>query len=100
MQGSVAQTSEQENWVFRHLVLVGTLVGTGAGGIVAANAGYGHSAIILGGTAAGAYGGLVASAIHKARTDQPVGEKTKIGIVLGAIGIAIGSLVVVSGYGQ
>ena len=98
MQSS-AQSGDPENWVSRHLVLVGTLAGTAGGGVVAINVGRGEPAIILGGAAAGAYGGLIASAIHNARRDRPVGRRTKMGIALGAIGIGVAALVVASGLG-
>jgi hypothetical protein len=94
-----AQTSDREPWVFRHLVLVGTLVGVGAGGVIAANVQHGEPAIVLGGAVGGAYAGLIASAVHKARRGEPVGRKTKFGIVAGAIGAGAASLLLVKGLG-
>jgi hypothetical protein len=96
-----AQTNDREPWVFRHLVLVlvGTLVGVGAGGVIAANVQRGEPAIVLGGAVGGAYAGLIASAVHKARRGEPVGRKTRFGIVAGAIGAGAASLLLVKGLG-
>jgi hypothetical protein len=95
----LSNTGRPENWILRHLVLFGTLVGTGTGGVIAANVQRGEPAIIAAGAVGGAYGGLIASAVHKARHGEPVGRKTKFGIVIGAIGAGIASLVVLQGLG-
>lgn len=88
-----------ENWILRHLVLVGAFVGTVTGGVIAANVQRGEPAIIAAGAVGGAYGGLIASAVHNARHGKPLGRKTKFGIVAGAIGAGIASLVLLQGLG-
>ena len=101
-QGSVAapQTAKPENWISRHLVVVGTLVGAGAGTVMAANVERGFQpAIALAGALGGGYGGLVATAIHKAKRNEPVPNKIKFGIVAGAIGVGAASLITLRGLG-
>lgn len=84
-----AAVSSQEGWITRHPVLLRTLIGAGTGliieqtycGLSSCN---GLVAIAV--TGAEAYGGLVASAVHKAHLGQPVSRKMKVGLVAGAVG--------------
>jgi hypothetical protein len=55
--------------------------------------------VILVGAGAGAWGGLVASALHKARAGEKVGVGTKIGIAAGAVGIIVLPLLACYGAG-
>ena len=88
-----AQPPQGGGWIVRHPVVVGTLVGTGVGAALSrseAIGGVNHDArVALAGAGAGAWGGLVASAVHKARIKEKVGAGTKIGIVAGAVAIAV-----------
>jgi hypothetical protein len=74
-------------------VIVGTLIGTGVGaGLsqIEAIGGVNHDPkVALVGAGVGAWGGLIASAVHKARTKQRVGVGTKIGIIAGAVGLIV-----------
>lgn len=53
--------------------------------------------VALMGTGVGAWGGLIASAMHKARHKEKVGVGTKIGIAAGAVGLIV--LPVLACYG-
>jgi hypothetical protein len=83
----------QPNWVVRHPVITGTMIGAGAGAVLSrtqAVGGYNHDPrVMLVGAGAGAWGGLVAGAIHKARAKEKVGVGTKIGIAVGAVGMIV-----------
>ena len=92
-----SQPPNREPWVHRHLVLVGTLAGIGTGGVIAANVHRGEPAIIAGGAAAGALGGLIASTIHDAGQGRPIGPKTKFALVAGAIGAGVALLLLLQG---
>lgn len=98
---SAGSVPETESWIVRHPVIVGTLIGTGGGlalSRVDAIGGMNHDPrVALIGAGAGAWGGLVASAVHKARTKQKVGLGTKIGIAAGAVAIIV--LPVLACYG-
>jgi hypothetical protein len=98
-----AAGSPQGRWSGRHPVLLGTLIGAGGGMLWEAAACRGPSCKVgvagLLGAGAGAYSGLVVSAIHTARLKQPVGTKTKIGIAAGAIGGAVGAFLACYGAG-
>jgi hypothetical protein len=102
---AMAQTSAvpQSNWFVRHPVLAGSLIGTAGGAVLAqtrAIGGANHDLrVALVGTAAGAWTGMVASAIHKARLEEPVGTGTKIAIIAGAIGFIAVPLVACYGAG-
>jgi hypothetical protein len=79
----------------RNPVLLGTLIGAAGGAVWQASACGGISCNVgtagLVGAGVGAYGGLVASAIQKARAKQPVSRGMKIGIAAGAIGAVGGA---------
>jgi hypothetical protein len=96
----VPQT-KNEQWVVRHPVIVGALIGTGAGAALSrieAIGGRSHDPrVALMGTGVGAWGGLIASAAHKARSKEKVGVGTKIGIAAGAVGLIV--LPVLACYG-
>ena len=83
----------QPRWVVRHPVITGTMIGAGAGAVLSrtqAVGGYNHDPrVTLVGAGAGAWGGLVAGAIHKARAKEKVGVGTKIGIAVGAVGMVV-----------
>jgi hypothetical protein len=77
--------------VERHPVILGALIGAGSGAALSrtrALGGANHDPrVMLAGTGAGAWGGLVASAVHKARAREKVGVGAKMGIAAGAVGI-------------
>ena len=83
----------QPHWVVRHPVITGTLIGAGAGAALSRTrdvGGFNHDPrVMLVGAGAGAWGGLVAGAIHKARAKEKVGVGTKIGIAVGAVGMVV-----------
>jgi hypothetical protein len=93
-----------EGWIARHPVVFGTVVGAGGGVVLQATScgkrpcRVGPAGLLLG-SGAGAYGGLIGSAIHNARHHRPVTRRTKIGIVAGAIGAAVGVFVACYGAG-
>lgn len=91
------------NWFARHPVVVGTLIGAGGGAVLSrvdAIGGANHDpAVILVGAGAGAWGGLVASAIQKSRAKKPVSRGTKIGILAGAVALVIVPVVACYGAG-
>lgn len=92
-QRSAQVPRQGESWIVRHPVIVGTLIGTGVGaGLsqIEAIGGVNHDPkVALVGAGVGAWGGLIASAVHKARTKQRVGVGTKIGIIAGAVGLIV-----------
>jgi hypothetical protein len=92
-QSSAQVPKQGESWIVRHPVIVGTLIGTGVGaGLsqVQAIGGVNHEPkVALLGAGVGAWGGLIATAVHKARTKQRVGIGTKIGIVAGAVSLIV-----------
>ena len=92
---------KQESWIVRHPVIAGTLIGTGAGlalSRVDAIGGRNHDPrVALIGAGAGAWGGLVASAVQKARARKKVGTGTKVGIAAGAVALVV--LPVLACYG-
>ncbi len=94
-------TKSGSNWFARHPVVTGTSIGTGAGlalSQVDAIGGVNHDPrVALIGAAAGAWGGLIASASQTARAGRKVGVGTKIGIALGAASLTV--LPVVACYG-
>lgn len=102
-QGSGQTAPSGGHWVVRHPVIVGTLIGTGAGAALSrtrALGGVNHDPkVALLGAGAGAWGGLIASAVHKARAGDRVGRGTKIGIVAGAAALAVLPLLACYGAG-
>ena len=100
-QSALQVPQSKERWIVRHPVLTGTLIGTGIGaGLsrVDAIGGVNHDPkVALLGAGAGAWAGLVASAVHKARSRQKVGAGTKAGIVAGAVALIV--LPIVACYG-
>ena len=95
----IMQTNPPSSWVVRHPVVAGTLIGAGAGAALSrtqAVGGMNHDArVALVGAGAGAWGGLIASAVQKARAKEKVGVGTKIGIAAGAArprGLAVARL--------
>ena len=81
------------SWIVRHPVVTGTLVGTGVGfGLsrVDSVGSVNHDPrVTLIGTGAGAWGGLIASAVHNAHSGEKVGVGTKIGIAAGAVALIV-----------
>jgi hypothetical protein len=103
---SVAQRSSSSprgGWVARHPVLLGTLIGAGVGSVWQAGTCRGSSCNVgiagLVGAGSGAYAGLIVSATQKARRQQPVDRRTKIGIAAGAVGAAAGAFLACYGAG-
>jgi hypothetical protein len=94
-------TQQRRSWIRRHPVIAGKLIGTGAGAALSridALGGANHDPrVALIGTGAGAWGGLIASAVQKARSKEKVGVGTKIGIAGGAVGLVV--LPVLACYG-
>jgi hypothetical protein len=99
--GSQAAGGGRSAWFARHPVLTGTVVGAGAGLALAqveAIGGRHHDpGVALVGAGAGAWGGLIASAVQSARAGRPVRRGTKVGIIAGAV--AAGVLPVLACYG-
>ncbi len=97
------QAPQPSSWVVRHPVITGTLIGVGAGAALSrtrAAGGANHDPrVALIGAGAGAWSGLVAGAVHKARAREKVGVGTKIGIAAGAIGIVVLPLLACYGAG-
>jgi hypothetical protein len=100
---SQAPASEDRGWIRRHPVLFGTLIGAGAGLVFEqTNCGLSscHGLVTGAFAAVGAYGGLVASAMHKVHLGQPVGKKMKMGLIIGAVaGAGVGAFMVCYGSG-
>ncbi len=103
VQGSAQVSQQNPSWTVRHPVIVGTLIGTGVGAALSRSEAIGGSnhdpKVALLGAGVGAWGGLIASAVHKARTNEKVGVGTKIGIVAGAIGLVVVPLLACYGAG-
>jgi len=93
----------QPGWIVRHPVITGTMIGAGAGAVLSRTqpvGGYNHDPrVVLVGAGAGAWGGLVAGAIQKARAKEKVGVGTKIGIAVGAVGMVVLPLLACYGAG-
>jgi hypothetical protein len=93
IQGSAQAPKQRESWIVRHPVILGTLIGTGVGAGLSqteAIGGRNHDPkVALLGAGVGAWGGLIASAVHTARTGQKVGVGRKIGIIAGAVGLVV-----------
>ena len=98
-----AQTpsGQGSHWLVRHPVLAGTLIGAGGGlalSRVDSIGGRNHDPrVALIGAGAGAWSGLVASAVRDARAGKRVGTGTRIGIAIGAVGLVV--LPVIACYG-
>ena len=90
-------------WVGRHPILLGTVIGASTGLVWQSAACSGSSCkpgvAALVGAGAGAYGGLIASAIGKAAKKQPVSRGTKIGIAAGAVSAVVGAFLACYGAG-
>ena len=97
------QSTPRSNWIVRHPVISGTLIGTGGGAVLSRTRAFGgvnhDPRVMLIGAGAGAWGGLVAAAVHKARAREKVGIGTKIGIAAGAVGIIVLPLLACYGAG-
>jgi hypothetical protein len=100
---SQAAVAQRSGWAVRHPIVVGMLAGTAAGAALSrvdAIGGHNHDPrVALLGTAVGAYGGLIASAVHKAHTGEKVGVGTKIGIAVGAVAAVVLPLLACYGAG-
>jgi hypothetical protein len=93
-QSSAPAPKQDESWIVRHPVAFGTLVGTGAGAAIFRDP---RGALI--GAGAGAWGGLIGSAVHQSHTKHKVGVGTKIGIAAGAATIVVLSFLTCYGAG-
>lgn len=86
-------STSKSNWFVRHPVITGTLIGTGAGLALSQVDSIGsvnHDPRVgVLGAAIGAWSGLIASALQKARAGQKVGAGTKIGIAAGAVSLIV-----------
>ncbi len=87
------QAQQRSSWVGRHPVITGTLIGAAGGEALSrtrtAGGGNHDPRVMLIGAGAGAWGGLVASAVHKARAKEKISVGEKLGIAAGAIGIVV-----------
>jgi hypothetical protein len=87
--GSPPRGPSGGNWIVRHPVLAGTVIGAGAGlGLsqVDSIGGLNHDRhMVLVGAGGGAWAGLIASAVQSARAGKRVGLGTRIGIAAGAV---------------
>jgi hypothetical protein len=83
----------KSNWLVRHTVITGTLIGTGTGLALSQVDSIGsvnHDPRVgVLGAAIGAWSGLIASASQKARAGQKVGVGTKFGIAAGAVSLIV-----------
>jgi hypothetical protein len=99
----IPQTQQHSNWIGRHPVITGTLIGAGGGAVLSrtrAVGGANHdSRVTLVGAGAGAWGGLVASAVHKRRAKEKISVGEKIGIAAGAVGMIVLPLLACYGAG-
>ena len=97
------QTSQRSTWVARHPVLTGTLIGTGSGAILSRTRTFGglnhDPRVMLAGAGIGAWGGLIADAVQKARAKEKVGIGQKIGIAAGAVAVIVLPLLACYGAG-
>jgi hypothetical protein len=93
-QSSTPVFKQDENWIVRHPVAFGTVVGTGAGAAIFRDP---RGALI--GAGAGAWGGLIGSAVHQKNTKHKVGTGTKVGIVAGGAAIVVLSFLACYGAG-
>jgi hypothetical protein len=100
---SPAAAPSQGGWIGRHPVLLGTAIGAGGAILWQAGTCRGSSCNVgiagLVGAGSGAYGGLIVSAIQKAKRKQPVGRGTKFGIAAGAIAGVAGAFLACYGAG-
>lgn len=80
-----------EPWIVRHPIASGALIGTGAGALLSTRERFGAGDIrfTLLGTAVGAWGGAIGSAVHQRRGGQRVSGGTTLGIVAGALGLVV-----------
>lgn len=92
-----ATATRQRPWIARHPVIAGALIGTAGGAVLAQTrtvGGVNHDPrVALLGTAIGAWSGVVASAVSKARAHEPVSIGTKIAIAAGAVSLVVLPLV-------
>ena len=99
----IPQTSPHSSWVVRHPVVAGTLAGVGTGAVLSRTRTFGglnqDPRIMLVGAGVGAWGGLIASAVHKARAREKVSLGEKIGIAAGAVAIVVLPLLACYGAG-
>jgi len=100
---SPAATAPTRSPVGRHPVLLGTVIGAAGAAVWQASACGGSScntgAAALVGAGAGAYGGLVASAVQTARAGRPVSRGVKMGLVVGAAAAVAGGWLACYGAG-
>jgi hypothetical protein len=100
-----AQTAPRpsSNWLIRHPIAAATLIGSAAGAALSRVDAIGGAAhdprVTLFGTGAGAWGGLIASAVQKKRAGKKVGVGTTIGIAAGAVGLVVLPLLACYGAG-
>jgi hypothetical protein len=99
----IPQAKQRPGWVVRHPVMTGTLIGAGGGAVLSRTRAFGgvnhDPRVVFIGAGAGAWGGLVAAAVHKARAKEKIGIGAKIGIAAGAIGIVVLPLLACYGSG-
>jgi len=99
----IPQPSPRSSWVVRHPVVTGTLAGIGTGAVLSRTRTFGglnqDPRIMLVGAGVGAWGGLIASAVHKARAREKVSVGEKIGIAAGAVAIVVLPLLACYGAG-
>lgn len=100
---SVGAQTGRAGWVTRHPVMTGAAAGTVAGLALSrldAIGGANHDPrVAFLGTAVGAWGGLVGSALYDARHGRRVGLGRKIGIAAGAVALVAGPWLACYGAG-
>ena len=100
---SPALTAPRRSPLGRHPVLIGTVIGAGGAAVWQASACGGSScntgAAALVGAGAGAYAGLVVSAVQRARAGRPVSRGVKMGLAAGAAAAVAGSWLACYGSG-
>ena len=97
------QAQPRSSWVGQHPVITGTLIGAAGGAVLSrtrtVGGGNHDPRVVLIGAGAGAWGGLVAGAVHKARAREKISVGEKIGIAAGAIGMVVLPLLACYGAG-
>ena len=100
-QGHQPSIQQGPGWITRHPVIAGAAIGAGAGlalsQVDAIGGGNHDSRVALIGAGAGAWSGLIASAVHKARAGERISTGERIGLLTGAVGLI--ALPVLACYG-
>lgn len=89
-QKTAPPPDDRPNWFSRHPVIVGTLLGVGAGAVLTAADNIHNPKFIPAGAGAGAYGGLIASVIQSVTSGKSIDSKVKGWLLWAPVGLAAG----------